>query len=67
MGRIARDRSELYTPVMLGIAYVIVQMRRRRYALRFTTVDLLDEIAPDMLSAIALNSSWVPTGHPETS
>jgi Ca-activated chloride channel family protein len=37
----------LSIPVMLGIVYVIVQMRRRRYALRFTTVDLLDEIAPD--------------------
>ncbi len=37
----------LALPAVLAITYLIVQARRRRYALRFTTVDLLDEIAPD--------------------
>ena len=31
----------------LAVAYLVVQARRRRYALRFTTLDLLDEVAPD--------------------
>lgn len=34
-------------PLALGIAYLLLQARRRRYALRFTTLDLLDEVAPD--------------------
>lgn len=37
----------LLVPVALGIAYLMLQRRRRRYALRFTTLDLLDEVAPD--------------------
>ena len=37
----------LVVPVGLGAAYLAVQMRRRRYALRFTTVDMLAEVAPD--------------------
>jgi Ca-activated chloride channel family protein len=34
-------------PIILTIAYLVVQARRRRYALRFTTLELLDEVAPD--------------------
>ncbi len=37
----------LAVPVVLGAAYLAVHTRRRRYALRFTTVDMLDEVAPD--------------------
>ncbi len=37
----------LVIPAALGIAYLLLQARRRRYALRFTTLDLLDEVAPD--------------------
>ena len=37
----------LAVPLALGAAYVVVQTRRRRYALRFTTVEMLDEVAPD--------------------
>jgi Ca-activated chloride channel family protein len=37
----------LAVPLLLGIAYVVAQVRRRRYALRFTTVEMLDDIAPD--------------------
>jgi len=37
----------LVIPAALAIGYVVVQARRRRYALRFTTLDLLDEVAPD--------------------
>ncbi len=37
----------LAIPAALAIAYAIVHMRRRRYAVRFTTLDLLDEVAPD--------------------
>lgn len=37
----------LVLPVALAIAYLVVQARRRRYALRFTTIDLLDQVAPD--------------------
>ncbi len=37
----------LAIPAILAIAYAVVQMRRRRYAMRFTTLDLLDEVAPD--------------------
>ena len=34
-------------PLLLAVGYVIAARRRRRWALRFTTVDLLDEVAPD--------------------
>ena len=37
----------LVVPLALGVAYLLLQARRRRYALRFTTLDLLDEVAPD--------------------
>jgi Ca-activated chloride channel family protein len=37
----------LLLPIALGIAYLVLQRRRHRYALRFTTLDLLDEVAPD--------------------
>jgi Ca-activated chloride channel family protein len=37
----------LLLPVALSIAYLVVQARRRRYALRFTTIELLDQVAPD--------------------
>lgn len=37
----------LALPFALGIAYLLMQARRRRYAIRFTTLDLLDEVAPD--------------------
>jgi Ca-activated chloride channel family protein len=37
----------LAVPLVLGVAYLVVQTRRRRYALRFTTVEMLDEVAPD--------------------
>ena len=37
----------LALPIVLAVAYLVVQARRRRHALRFTTLDLLDEVAPD--------------------
>ena len=37
----------LALPLALALTYLIAQARRRRYALRFTTLDLLDEVAPD--------------------
>jgi Ca-activated chloride channel family protein len=37
----------LALPVTLGVGYLVLQARRRRYALRFTTIDLLDQVAPD--------------------
>jgi Ca-activated chloride channel homolog len=37
----------LIVPIALCIAYLLMQARRRRFALRFTTVDLLDQVAPD--------------------
>jgi Ca-activated chloride channel family protein len=32
--------------VALGIVYLVLQMRRRAYAVRFTNIDLLDSVAP---------------------
>ncbi len=37
----------LALPIVLVLGYLLLQSRRRRYALRFTTMDLLDEVAPD--------------------
>ena len=37
----------LALPMALGLGYLVLQARRRRYALRFTTIDMLDQVAPD--------------------
>ena len=37
----------LLLPLLLAAGYVLLHARRRRYVLRFTSVDLLDEVAPD--------------------
>ena len=37
----------LILPVALTIGYLVLQARRRRYAMRFTTVEMLDQVAPD--------------------
>lgn len=37
----------LVLPALLAAGYVAMAVRRRRYALRFTSLDLLDEVAPD--------------------
>jgi Ca-activated chloride channel family protein len=37
----------LVLPIALAIGYVALAARRRRFAIRFTNLDLLDEIAPD--------------------
>ena len=37
----------LILPMALAIGYLVLQARRRRYAMRFTTVEMLDEVAPD--------------------
>jgi Ca-activated chloride channel homolog len=37
----------LILPVALAVGYLVLQARRRRYAMRFTTVEMLDEVAPD--------------------
>ena len=45
---LAPDRLVLMgLPLALGLGYLILQTRRRRYALRFTTVSMLDKVAPD--------------------
>src|SRR5262245_58831439 len=37
----------LAIPIVLAVGYLVLQSARRRYAMRFTTIDLLDEVAPD--------------------
>lgn len=37
----------LTLPLALALGYLVVAARRRRYALRFTTLEMLDEVAPD--------------------
>ena len=37
----------LILPVALTVGYLVLQARRRRYAMRFTTVEMLDQVAPD--------------------
>jgi Ca-activated chloride channel family protein len=47
MNLLAPHRLWLLVPVAaLAVAYVVLQRRRRRYAVRFTNLDLLDSIAP---------------------
>ena len=47
-GFLAPERLVLLAfPIALALGYLVLQARRRRYALRFTTIDLLDEVAPD--------------------
>ena len=36
----------LLLPILLLVAYVVSQLRRRGYVVRFTTMDLLDSVAP---------------------
>ena len=37
----------LILPLALAIGYLVLQARRRRYAVRLTTVEMLDQVAPD--------------------
>ncbi len=37
----------LVLPAALAVGYLLLQARRRRYAVRFTTVEMLDQVAPD--------------------
>ena len=37
----------LILPAALTVGYLVLQARRRRYAMRFTTVEMLDQVAPD--------------------
>jgi Ca-activated chloride channel family protein len=37
----------LALPLALALGYLVLQARRRRYAVRFTTIDMLDQVAPD--------------------
>jgi len=37
----------LALPIAMSLAYLGLQARRRRYAIRFTTIEMLDQVAPD--------------------
>ena len=37
----------LILPMALTAGYLVLQARRRRYAVRFTTLEMLDQVAPD--------------------
>jgi Ca-activated chloride channel family protein len=37
----------LVVPAVFAVAYVVVQRRREKYAVRFTNLDLLDKVAPE--------------------
>lgn len=48
MTLLAPERLALvFVPIALLIAYLVIQRRRSRYALRFTATELLDSVAPD--------------------
>jgi Ca-activated chloride channel family protein len=45
---LAPERMALIAlPIALAIAYLVLQRRRSRYAMRFASVELLDQVAPD--------------------
>ena len=47
MTLLAPDRMWLLVPVaLLALAYLVMQQRRRHYAVRFTNLELLDAVAP---------------------
>jgi len=63
---LAPGRLVLMTlPAALAVGYLILQARRKRYALRFTTVSMLERVAPDSpgwrrhLTALALIAAVV--------
>jgi Ca-activated chloride channel family protein len=47
-GFLAPERLLLLAlPLALILGYLVLHARRRRYALRFTTIEMLDQVAPD--------------------
>jgi len=50
----------------LGLAYVIFQKRRSKYAVRFTNLDLLESVAPNRPDGAVMSpppSSWSRSPH----